>query len=142
MTKRNDYYKQMIDGFLGMHRSLSPRGSELGNLPAGQRAALVAVAIHGQINVKHLAELLYITPGAATQHVSSLESSGLAVRSVDPNDRRGVIIELSNAGSDYVSQLEVKTLQLLKEASTDVSDKDLETFVTVLKKISTKLRST
>lgn len=141
MTKRDNYFRQIIDGFQGTHRALSPRTASISRqLPISQRAVLFAVAIHGELNIRRLADILQITPGATTQHITALESKHLLARVSDPADRRGVLVSLSTEGEAYISQLEHETLLRMKDVFSEVSDDELHTFVAVLGKINAKLR--
>jgi DNA-binding MarR family transcriptional regulator len=139
MTGKDVYYRKILTGLQGMHRGLSPRLKVIGkSLPLGQRAALVAVATHGKLNITVLAGMLHITPGAATQHITALEGEGLLIREVDPADKRGVLVSMSQEGADYMAKLEQEMYRYLQEVFSEVDDNELKTFVRVLEKINAK----
>lgn len=52
-----------------------------------------------------LADLLGVTPSAITAMVESLVRRGLATRSHDPNDRRVIMVRVTEAGSAVVDRL-------------------------------------
>ena len=47
---------------------------------------------------------LILTSGAMTNRLDALERNGWIVRTPDPNDRRGTLIELTKQGSDLLDQ--------------------------------------
>jgi DNA-binding MarR family transcriptional regulator len=61
-----------------------------------------------------LAEELEFSSGAMTSRIDKLERAGLVRRRPDPNDRRGVKVELTDAGSQ--AWLESTNAQAIKEA--------------------------
>jgi DNA-binding MarR family transcriptional regulator len=66
-----------------------------------------------RLSAGELSKMLMLSSGAMTNRIDRLESAGLVRRLPDPNDRRGVLIELSAKGA-----------QLLHEAVTASSAED------------------
>ena len=58
------------------------------------------IGSEGEIKVKDIASELGITPGAVSQIVSSLEDSGYLHRVECPDDRRAVMVRLSDSGME------------------------------------------
>src|SRR5512141_2391525 len=84
-------------------RLLRPLGvSSAGGLVLGQ------LRDHGPMSPSELGERLIVTRATVTGVVDSLERRGYVLRSPNPSDRRGIIIELTPAGLDIVAQ--VRTL--------------------------------
>ena len=50
--------------------------------------------------ISELSEQLKVTPSSVTQQVTSLENAGLVVRRMDPEDRRSVLVSLTDMGKE------------------------------------------
>jgi DNA-binding MarR family transcriptional regulator len=69
-----------------------------------QHLALATVAKHGQMAIGDLAEAERLPSSAATRLIDRLEETGLVTRSRDPHDRRGVQVEITDAGRRLVDE--------------------------------------
>lgn len=56
------------------------------------------------IKVKDLQRSLMLSSGGTTKRLDRLESAGLIERHPDPNDRRGTLIALTDAGLDLIDE--------------------------------------
>ena len=75
------------------------RGSEV-TLSQARVLGCLFIGSEGGIKVKDIASELGITPGAVSQIVSSLEDSGYLHRVECPDDRRAVMVRLSDSGME------------------------------------------
>jgi DNA-binding MarR family transcriptional regulator len=66
--------------------------------------ALFHIASVDQVTPKQISEHLGLTTGAMTALVDRIEGAGLAARVPNPNDRRSLLVELTDAGRDAVDQ--------------------------------------
>jgi DNA-binding MarR family transcriptional regulator len=74
-------------------------------LNRGEVGALSALRIAGpphRLSPTHLARGLMLSSAGVTSRIDRLERRGFVRRLDDPNDRRGVVIELTDAGLDVV----------------------------------------
>jgi DNA-binding MarR family transcriptional regulator len=74
-------------------------------LGRGEVGTLSALRIAGppyQLSPTHLAKGLMLSSAGVTSRIDRLERRGLVRRLDDPNDRRGVLIELTDAGLEIV----------------------------------------
>src|SRR5690348_8270443 len=69
-----------------------------------QLRVLVLVASRGQLNLGQVAEALGVHPSNATRTVDRLAVAGLLGRAEDPDDRRYLVLELTDAGHDVVQR--------------------------------------
>jgi DNA-binding MarR family transcriptional regulator len=60
--------------------------------------ALQVLGRHGSVRLRGLADHLRIAPRSATEVVDGLESRGLVQRRGDPDDRRAILVELTEQG--------------------------------------------
>lgn len=70
-----------------------------------------------------LLQPLMVTSGGLTNRIDRLESAGLVVRAPNPDDRRGVFLELTREGRELIDRVTAAYLQnqdeLLREALTE-----------------------
>jgi DNA-binding MarR family transcriptional regulator len=88
------------------------------------------------INVKHIATFLSITSGAATQHIAALEKEGAITRVANPDDRREVILHLTQKGKEAYERIKTYRLQLLQQIFSGLDDKELTLMVDLITKAS------
>ena len=60
---------------------------------------------HGAMRIGELADRLEIVPRSATTMVEGLESAGLVTRTMDPSDRRSVLVACTPAGKELLTRL-------------------------------------
>jgi DNA-binding MarR family transcriptional regulator len=82
-------------------RELAPFGITFRQVRA---LRVVAAAARG-VRMGDLAGVLEIVPRSATTMVESLERAGLVMRSMDPTDRRSVIVACTTDGATLVERL-------------------------------------
>lgn len=71
------------------------------NLTPAQSRALRTIARSGEpIRMGELASTLGVVPRSATDLVDALQDAGLVARTVDPANRRSVLVELTQQGRD------------------------------------------
>jgi DNA-binding MarR family transcriptional regulator len=87
---------------LSMH-GLVRHSKELG-LSVPQVTALIRIYRGGQCGVSEVAEHLGVTSAAASQMLDRLFKEGFVDRSEDPEDRRGKILTLTEAGERIVRE--------------------------------------
>src|SRR6476469_281948 len=76
-------------------------------LGRGEVGALSALRVSGppyRLSPTHLAKGLMLSSAGATSRIDRLERRGFVRRLADPDDRRGVIIELMDKGSEVVDE--------------------------------------
>jgi DNA-binding MarR family transcriptional regulator len=91
-----------------MRRETFHRLSPFGITPSQGRAldVLARGAHHGgMIRLNQLAERLHIAPRSVTTVVDALEAAGLVARTQDPEDRRAILLQLTEAGQAMVEQI-------------------------------------
>ncbi|MDP4173406.1 MAG: MarR family transcriptional regulator [Bacteroidota bacterium] len=67
------------------------------------------------LNVKELVKLMNLTPGRITHIITSLESKGLITREIDPDDRRGIIVLLTESSLPLIKNLNENHIRLHSE---------------------------
>lgn len=86
-----------------LHRRIRIDGRE--SVPPLQLSALVTVEQHGPLRLSELARREAVTAPTMSRVLTALDDSGLVVRTVDPDDARGVQITLSERGAAVLAEL-------------------------------------
>lgn len=76
-----------------------------------------------------------LSSGAMTNRLDRLESSSLITRQPDPNDRRGLIIELTPKGKSLVDQAISLRLEEANEAVSSLDDSERQDLIRLLRKL-------
>lgn len=89
-----------------MSQEWKKRSSE--DLTMSQFRMLLVLNNEGPMKAIELAELLCLTPGAITGMTDKLEEHGWVVRARSDEDRRVVIIQLTELGEELVKSIKIK----------------------------------
>lgn len=88
-------FRQVRDAMWArMERELAAAGHDL----TFSQFITIKYLAKGSAGVTDLARLADLNPGAMTRLLDKLEARGLLVRNADPNDRRAINIQLTEAG--------------------------------------------
>jgi DNA-binding MarR family transcriptional regulator len=101
-------------------------------------AALIR-ADNGQLTPGKIQELVMISSGGLSNRINRLEERSLIRRLPDPNDRRGVIVELTEVGQNLVLEVAPTHLSLENEMIQELNDEEKEILATLLKKLLLKM---
>jgi len=74
-----------------------------------------------QLSPKHLVTATMVTSGTMTNRVDRLVARGLVERRVDPNDGRGVVVQLTDDGLQRVDQAMLDLVQAEEERLADLT---------------------
>ncbi len=61
---------------------------------------------HGDLSMKHMADLLDVSVSSATGIIDRMEERGLVVRARVPGDRRVVLVQLADAGQQALEEIQ------------------------------------
>jgi DNA-binding MarR family transcriptional regulator len=119
----------------GIHDEVS---HDTGCSPAQNHTLIVIGMQPADMGIKQLAEVLRVTSGAATQHVDALEKAGLLVREMNQQNRREVFVKITGRGKKVYQELRRAKSKILNEIFTELTDKELDTLVQLIEKVSHK----
>ncbi len=91
---------------------------------------------HGALRMKELAEKLGITTGTLTVQVDKLVAAGLIARGAHPNDRRAIVVHLTEAGQKIHHHHNQLHLNLVKELTQNIEPEYQAIFAECLKKMN------
>lgn len=101
-------------------------------LTRSQCVALYYIDLDGSTNQKQLAKKMNIRESTMTGLLDRMERDKLIERKPDEEDMRRKTISLSNRGDDKLSEISQVTEEFVNEATSKISDKDLEIYQKVL----------
>ncbi|UOE94317.1 MarR family transcriptional regulator [Alkalihalobacillus sp. LMS39] len=132
-------YEQLIVSLKQIHEEtvevLRPNENE--GISHGQMFLLFAIYNHGQIKTTDISNHFGITPGAATSIADKLESLGLIERQRNTQDRRVVMITLSEKGREYVVHTKKRNVEKLEQILSSVPEEKLKATIQAIDEIST-----
>jgi DNA-binding MarR family transcriptional regulator len=101
---------------------------------------LSLLTIKGVSTPTELARYTGLTTGSATAMLDRLEKAGFIKRKPNPNDRRGVLIEVSERWTKTARPLVVGIQKAHNELIAGYSDKELETIADFLTRFTQNVR--
>lgn len=107
-------------------------GPEPQPLTTIQALSLLAVADAGSLRLGALAELIGTTDATASRTVDALEAAELVCRARDPNDGRGVSVEITGEGRREVRRRRRRMAAMVGELLKGMSEADQQSFVDLL----------
>lgn len=150
MTSRNQLLLKLAENFTIFVKNMHPQDSredeEKCILKIGSKVtpalkhALIMIGSDGGMNVSQLAQVLKVTPGAATQHVAALEQKGLVERVASSEDRREVQIQLTELGHEMYGTIRKDFLRGLDKAFIELDDAELNQFVELMSKANAQYK--
>lgn len=108
------------------------------DLTVSQFGVLEAVHHLGPLNQKTLGEKLLKSGGNITLVIDNLERCGFVERHRDPNDRRAMLIYLTEKGSDFITAFFPKHLQHIRDEFAPLTQKEKKNLARICKKLGLK----
>lgn len=121
-----------IEAFGRAQRCIGGAFAQHLDLPRATLSVLFKLHAHGAMQVSELAQQLQVDVSVASRQVTALVDEGLAVRDVDPDDRRARTIALSPAGTARATEARQSVGRLLAAALSDWDSEHLTTLATSL----------
>ncbi len=97
------------------------RNSPINELSAAQSSALATLFDHGPMRMGALADRESVRMPTATSLVDGLTRDGLAVRAPDPDDRRAVVIALTDHGRAVIEGVRTRRDDVVTTALENLS---------------------
>jgi MarR family transcriptional regulator, organic hydroperoxide resistance regulator len=112
------------------------------NITSAQMIMLVSIHDCGQCSLKTLANERGISPPTATGLIDRLVKAGYVKRSDDPDDRRAVIVSLTQKGKKTVENFLTTIRNRWKNILIHLSGEERQQYLNILKKIVSILSGT
>jgi len=91
------------------------------------------------MSCKELGEKTLITKGTLTGVLDRLQAKGLITRSLDPNDRRSMIVRLTRKGEAEFQRIFAPHIRFCKQPFSDYKEEDFAELERVLEKLKSRL---
>jgi DNA-binding MarR family transcriptional regulator len=104
-------------------------------IPRSQLELLFAIQQHQPISFKHVAQQLYLTPGAVSQLAEGLEQQQLITRTADADDRRIQCLSITPKGEKLLQQVEKHRQSLMESVMQELTDEELAVWLRVQEKM-------
>lgn len=141
MPTREQFIEEILHSFHAIRNITKTRALHLGHqnhITHSQWFVLTVIEHFKKRSIKDIAETMEMSSSAATQLVDGLVQGGFVTRKEDPNDRRLVQLELSPKGKKHIAATKEMRINEMAEIFDTLSDKELEEFVRLHKKILLK----
>ncbi|MGT2756501.1 MarR family winged helix-turn-helix transcriptional regulator [Streptococcus ovuberis] len=88
----------------------------------------------GEMRIQTLIDKMLTTSGNMTVVIKNLERDGLVIRQCDPQDKRSYLIDLTDAGRQFIEEILPEHYQNIGHIFTVLEDAEKEQLVALLKK--------
>ncbi len=105
------------------------------DLTVSQFGTLEALYHLGPLNQRAIAEKLLKSGGNITMVIDNLEKSGYVKRKKDPQDRRAVLIHLTEKGDEFISDFFPKHLDKIKQEFSVLTESEKKELGAMCKKL-------
>lgn len=89
----------------------------------------------GKLPIKELLNQTMSTSGNMTVVLKNMERDGWVMRTIDPDDKRSFIIEITTKGSDVIAGMMEEHLKNLSLAFGKLNDEEAQQFIQLLRKL-------
>lgn len=141
MENRKNKIKELLENLGSLRRHMTFCSTDSGKMPRitpSQLEVLMFVEQYGESTVKDVAKALGITSSAATQLIDGLVTSGYVIRGEHTEDRRKVILMLSNKTKKQVEKMKNQGIQQFLKFFKVLNDKEFDQYILLNKKIVEK----
>ena len=101
--------------------------------------ALGGVGPPHRLSPTQLSQILMLTSAGVTSRLDRLERRGLIARRPDPEDRRGVVVELTEAGSRLAEQAVAAAAEAQRTLLSGLADREVKTLARLLRKMQSEV---
>jgi len=142
--KGSDEEKRTLNAFIKLMRATKSMNSRLNkhlaevDLTASQFGVLEALLHLGPLNQKSLGEKLLKSGGNITLVIDNLEKCDFVERQCDPNDRRAMLIFLTEKGKNFIEEFFPKHLEQIKAEFNVLSKNEKEELARICEKLGKK----
>ncbi|WP_054865002.1 MarR family winged helix-turn-helix transcriptional regulator [Methanosarcina barkeri] len=137
--------RDALDNFIFFEQTFQKKIiSKFKNLSKNQPVVIKIIGMEGEIMPSTIGRYTGMDKSSLTRMVDDLERKGLVFRKTDPEDRRKVLVSLTEKGLEcynYSNQILDELLKLVDEKDIEDYVQSLETMVRILRKaVSQQIR--
>jgi len=113
---------------------------KLKDLSKNQPMVIKIIGMEGEVMPSTIGKYTGMEKSSLTRMVDDLEKKGIVFRKTDPDDRRKVLVSLTEKGLSYYNYLNEITAEMADEILKYVDEKDIEDYVQSLETMVRILR--
>jgi DNA-binding MarR family transcriptional regulator len=138
MDRMDEYVERIQTAFLQLSRRISHEASywKVLGLTQPQFHMLHMISREEPCKITALADKLEVKPSAITVMIDRLVNSGYVSRTSDPQDRRVVLVSITDSGRDVLRQARQRTTEIAKKYFSRLTEEEKDSFMMVLEKLS------
>jgi len=142
--KGSDDERRVLDAYIKLMRATESMTARLNrhladaNLTISQFGVLEALLHLGPLNQRSLGEKLLKSGGNITMVIDNLEKHDLVRRERDPDDRRSVLIHLTDKGHSYITDFFPKHLNKIMDEFSCLTADETKELGRICKKLGKK----
>ncbi|MFH5832089.1 MarR family winged helix-turn-helix transcriptional regulator [Halalkalibaculum sp. DA3122] len=146
--KGTEEEKETLNAFIKLMRATESINSRLNrhladaDITVSQFGVLEALLHLGPLNQKSLGEKLLKSGGNITMVIDNLERCGYVERHRDPEDRRSVLIHLTDEGEQFIQSFFPKHLEVIKNEFSVLSRREKKQLADICKKLGLQEKNT
>lgn len=139
-----DEEKTTLNAFIKLMRATESMNSRLArhlseaDLTLSQFGVMEALLHLGPLNQRELGQKLLKSGGNITLVIDNLQKNDMVAKETDPNDRRAVIITLTEKGREFIKEFFPKHLDKIKEEFSCLSTQEKKDLAVICKKLGKK----
>ncbi|GEM01918.1 DNA-binding transcriptional regulator, MarR family [Halolactibacillus halophilus] len=137
-------YRKLADELLGIQLMMTRLHSEVGSTKhvQGEKGVLIYLDhTQEQTTPTQIAEFLGVTTARTASILNSLEKKGVIARSMDPRDRRKIIVEITEKGKGISKEGKNTAITNVSEILEALGEKDASEYVRIMTRIVTYLEN-
>ncbi|RKD30281.1 MarR family winged helix-turn-helix transcriptional regulator [Lacrimispora algidixylanolytica] len=103
----------------------------------GEHFVLNYISEHeGNVTPSDISNEMGITSARIAAALNGLEKKGLIIRSIDPQDRRRILIDMTDSGKEQVGNHYEKVLSTTTNMLRHLGEEDAKNYIRIMKKMS------
>lgn len=131
-----DYNKLALQLIKSMPMPSKAKNQNLGGSLHSQACVLMFIEHKEKVLPKEIADMLYISTARVANILNKLASDNLIVREIDPNDRRQIIVTLTEQGKKAAKEQQQKLVAKISHSLAQLGEHDAKEHVRIMGKIA------
>lgn len=130
--------ESLTDAFWSVARKLRETSQETlspWDITPAQFRVLRVLRRHGALRLSALSDRLQIAPRSTTEVIDALESRHLVARRPDPDDRRAILVELTDHGTEVLGAIRAARGTEAEQAFCQLTPADRADLARILRKL-------
>lgn len=137
----NDYIKRLETAFSKIMKKIGPELSKLEEGLTPPQFFVLNLLKEKQRTVTEIAELIQVQPSAITAILDRMHKSGLILRERNEDDRRVVVVQITEKGEEVFVKSKKKRLSVMTHYLSYLEKEDMELLLNIYEKMAKIIES-